>query len=263
MNAMLKKAIEVNLRIGITMSAETYLQQAVETLQRVAREQKDNLASAADLLVEAVLAEHTLFSFGASHSFMITEELVYRTGGLMIVNPIYPHGMNFSVRPITMTSQLERLPGLGKELLANSPARKGDVLILTSTSGRNAVAIDMAIHAQESGIKVIGITSLAYTNSVTSRHPSGKKMLDFCDVVLDNGAPSGDAVVEIPGFSQRVGPVSTITGCAMVNALAAEIVARMVQAGVEPPVFMSANLDGGDEHNARQFAKNQDRIHYL
>lgn len=245
------------------MSAEAYFTKAIETLQRIAESQKESLSAAAHLLVEAIAEGRGIYSFGASHSFMLTEELVYRTGGLMVINPIYPHGMNLSVRPVTLTSKLERLPDFGRELLAHSPARQGDALILTSTSGRNAVAIDMALHARESGIHVIGITSFAYTGAVESRHPSGKKLRDLCNVVLDNGAPVGDAMVEVPGFAQRVGPVSTVAGCALVNALTTEVIGRLAARGLEPPVFMSANLDGGDEHNAVQLEKNRKRIHYL
>lgn len=245
------------------MSAESYFTRAIETLQWIADSQKETLSAAADLLVKTIAEGRCIFSFGASHSFMLTEELVYRTGGLMVINPIYPHGMNLSVRPVTLTSRLERLAHFGSELLKSSPARPDDALILTSTSGRNAVAIDMALQARASGIKVVGITSMAYTKAVESRHHSGKKLCDLCDVLLDNGAPVGDALVEVPGFSQRVGPVSTVAGCALVNALTSEVIARLAARGMEPPVFMSANLDGGDEHNASQLKKNKGRIHYL
>jgi uncharacterized phosphosugar-binding protein len=193
---------------------------------------------------------------------MLTEELVYRTGGLMLVNPIHPHGMNLFVRPMTLTSRLERVPGLGAELLAGSPAQRDDVLILASTSGRNAVIIDMALAARDKGIRTIGITALAYTRGVASRHASGKKLVDLCDVVIDNGAPLGDAAVAVPGFPQKIGPLSSVTGLAIVNAMVAEVVGRLVAAGVTPPVFMSANLDGGDAFNARLLAENRHRIHY-
>ena len=245
------------------MPAEAYFQSAQEALARVAETQREVIGQAAALLVETILAGRSLFSFGATHSFILTEELVYRTGGLMLVNPIYPHGMNLSVRPMTQTSRFERIPGLGAELLAGSPAAAGDVLILASTSGRNAVVIDMALAARERGIRVIGITALAYTRGVTSRHPSGRKLADLCDIVIDNGAPYGDAAVEIPGFPQKIGPLSTLTGVAIVNALVAETVARLVAANVVPPVFMSANVDGGDAHNAAQLKANAHRIHYM
>jgi uncharacterized phosphosugar-binding protein len=137
------------------------------------------------------------------------------------------------------------------------------VLFLASTSGRNTVVVDMAIAARAKGLKIVGITSLAYSGSVASRHPSGKKLAELCDVVLDNGAPPGDAVVAIRGFPQRVAPISSFTAIAIVNALVAEVVQRLVDAGVTPPVFMSANLDGGDAFNARLLAENRHRIHYL
>ncbi|MDD5705551.1 MAG: SIS domain-containing protein [Kiritimatiellae bacterium] len=245
------------------MSAQAYLQDAIATLTRLAESQREPLSRAADLLVETIRNSGAIFSFGASHSFILTEELVYRTGGLMLINPIHPHGMNLFVRPMTLTSELERVPGLGRVLFDGSPARKGDVVLIASTSGRNPVVIDLALRASEKGVRRVGITSLAYAQSVTSRHASGKKLHELCDVVLDNGAPAGDACVRVPGVAQPVGPLSTVTGCALVNALVAEVVSRLAASGIEPPVYMSANLDGGDAYNARQLARCRDRVHYL
>ena len=242
------------------MSARFYLQTAADAVRAL---DVAGIDRAALLLTDAIQAGQSLFVFGASHSFMLAEEMVYRTGGLMLVNPIYPHGMNLSVTPLPLTSQLERIVGLGTELLANSPAKDGDVLILASTSGRNAITIDMALLARERNIKTIGITSLAYTHGVGSRHPSGKKLAELCDLVIDNGAPYGDAAVEIPGFAHKVGPLSSVTGCAIVNALACETVRQLVERGITPPVFVSANTDPGDAHNARLLAENRARIHYL
>jgi uncharacterized phosphosugar-binding protein len=245
------------------MSARQYLESARDTLAKLIDTQLPQIQTAARLLADTIVSDGSIFSFGASHSFMITEELVYRTGGLMLVNPIYPHGMNLSVRPLTLTSQLERVVGLGRELLAHSPATTGDVLILASTSGRNAVVVDMALLAREKGIKTVAITSLAYSDAVKSRHPSGKRLAELADVVIDNATPYGDAVVEITGFRQKVGPLSSVTGCAVANAIVVEAVKILVQHGVTPPVFMSANLDGGDAFNAEQLRLHQERIHYL
>ena len=245
------------------MSARQYLQHACDALQKLIDTQLPQIQTAAHLLADTIVNGGSIFSFGASHSFMITEEMVYRTGGLMLVNPIYPHGMNLSVRPLTLTSQLERVVGLGREFLMHSPAKAGDVLILTSTSGRNAVVIDMALLAREKGIKCIAITSLAYTDRVASRHPSGKKLSELADVLVDNAVPYGDAAVVVPGFQQKVGPLSSVTGCALANAIVVETVQILVQRGVTPPVFMSANLDGGDAFNAEQLRIHRGRIHYL
>lgn len=240
-----------------------YIEQAIAALQRLQIEQAESIERAARALAQAISDHKAIYSFGASHSFIMTEEMVYRTGGLMLVNPIYPHGMNLSVRPITLTSRLERVEGLGEKLLESVNPKQGDVLIIASTSGRNAVAIEMARKAQTIGMTVIGITSMAYSKSVASRHSSGKKMLDFCDIAIDNAAPFGDASVEINGFAQKVGPLSTVTGCAIVNQIVVSTVRILVESGIEPPVFMSANLDGGDEYNTRHIEANRDRIAYL
>ena len=245
------------------MNANPYFAVARDALQRVADTQGKAIEDAAKLMVEAITGDKAIFAFGATHSFILVEEMVYRTGGLILVNPIYPHGMNLSVRPMTATSRLERLEGLGTTLLANSPARTGDVLLIVSTSGRNAVVIDMALEARKRGIRTIAITALAYSGGVASRHSSGKKLAELCDVVLDNCAPYGDAAVTVPGCPQKIGPLSSLTGVAIVNALAVAVVQALAARGQTPPVFMSANLDGGDAYNARVLAENRHRIHYM
>ena len=245
------------------MATQQYIDAVAAGLERLRVTQDDAMHEAADLLTEAVLEGRGIFSFGATHSFMLTEELVYRTGGLMVVNPILPHGMSLSVRPMTLTSQIERVPGYGDLLLRNSPAQQGDVLIIASTSGRNAVVIDMALAARETGVTTIGITALDYTRSVSSRHPSGKRLFELVDVVIDSCAPAGDAAVEFHGFPQRSGPLSSVLGCTVVNCIACQVVQNLLDRGVTPPVFVSANVEGGDEHNARLLAENRDRIHYM
>ena len=240
-----------------------YLTAAASALQRLVDTQADAISQAGAMLADAIAAGHCVFSFGASHSFMLTEELVYRTGGLMLINPIYPQGMNLLVRPMTLTSQLERLEGLGEALLRNSPAQAGDVLLIASTSGRNAVALDMAIAARDMGLKTIGITSLDYSKGVTSRHSSGQRLFELVDLVIDNCAPHGDAAVEFEGFPQKSGPLSSVLGCAVVNAIACEVVQQLLDRGIEPPVFVSANIDGADERNARLLAEYGDRIFYM
>jgi uncharacterized phosphosugar-binding protein len=132
--------------------ARSYIEIAAEALQKLEETQGEAIAKASSMMSEAVKNGNSIFSFGASHSFILTEEMVYRTGGLMLVNPIYPHGMNLFVRPMTATSRFERVPELGREILASASVKEKDVLILSSTSGRNAVVIDMAIAAREKGL---------------------------------------------------------------------------------------------------------------
>jgi len=109
----------------------------------------------------------------------------------------------------------------------------------------------------------VGITSLDYSKDVTSRHPTGKKLMDLCDIVIDNCAPYGDAAVDIPGFPQKVGPLSSVTGCAITHEIVVKAVQILVNKGIDPPVFISANLDQGDAYNARLLEENKHRIHYM
>ncbi len=245
------------------MSAEAYFEATSAGLEKLRAEQLGNIKQAADLLADTIEAGNAIFAFGATHSFILAMEIVYRTGGLMLINAIYPHGMDLSVRPMPLTSQIERVPDYGRVLLENSPAQEGDALLIASTSGRNAVVIDMALAARERRIRTIAITSVEYSASVPSRHPSGKRLLDLCDIVIDNCAPLGDAAVQVPGVEQKTGPLSTVLGAVVVNALVCQTIANLVERGIDPPIYISANMPGGDEHNARLLAENASRIHYM
>jgi len=245
------------------MPIARYLAEVSATVEKLRATQSDNIRQAAAMVTDAIADGRRVFSFGASHSFMMSEEMVYRTGGLMLINPIYPQGMNLGVRPLPMTSALERLEGFGQILLQHSAAQEGDVLILTSTSGRNAVVLDMAVAAKEAGIRTIGITAMEYSQGVVSRHSTGKKLYELVDLVIDNCSPKGDAAVEFEGFPQKSGPLSTVLGCVIVNAMVCQVIQNLLDRGITPPVFISANLDGGDEHNARLLEENKDRIFYM
>jgi uncharacterized phosphosugar-binding protein len=113
------------------------------------------------------------------------------------------------------------------------------------------------------GLRTIGITALAYSREVTSRHPSGKRLFELVDLVIDTCVPKGDAAVAFEGFPQKSGPLSTVLGCVVVNSIACQVIENLLDRGLEPPVFISANLDGGEEHNAKLLAANRDRIFYL
>ncbi len=241
----------------------SYIDIVIDTLNALKEKESENINKAAEIVAGAIMEGKSIFSFGASHSFILTEEMVYRTGGLMLINPIYPQGMNLFVTPMTQTSQFERIEGIGEVLLDQSPIKDGDVLFLSSVSGRNAVIIDMAKKAKERNITVIGVTSIDYSSKVTSRHSTGKKFTDFCDLIIDNMAPYGDAVVDIDNFPQKVSPMSSVSGLVVMNSIVAKTVDILVKKGFEPPVFMSANVDGGDEYNKRLLDANKDRIHYV
>jgi uncharacterized phosphosugar-binding protein len=244
--------------------APRYLDAIIALLERVRDEEETNLAAAAEAIAEAIASGHRLFAFGCSHSSLPVQDIVYRAGGLMLVNPLFGPGIAaLDTRPTTLGSAIEQLPGYAAALLDNSPVGAGDVVVVVSVSGRNAVPIEMAQLARERGATVIGVTSLAYSDAVQSRHPSGAKMKDFCHVVLDNKVAPGDAILEHEAVPQRFCPGSGVTSTALLHALMAATIERLVARGIEPPVFLAANVDGGAEWNARLLAEHRERIFYL
>jgi uncharacterized phosphosugar-binding protein len=248
----------------MTTLAHRYLDEVIALLGRVRAEESDALAEAAELMATAIAERRRIFAFGCTHSSLPVQDLVYRAGGLMLVNPIYGPGITaLDVRPPTLTSAMEKLPGFAATLLDNAPVEAGDVLIVVSVSGRNAVPIEMAQVARERGLMVIGVTSRAYSEAVTSRHPSGRKMHELAHVVLDNKVAPGDAVLEADGVPQRFCPASGVTSTALLHALVAATIERLLARGITPPVYLAANVDGGAEYNAALLAEHRDRIFYL
>jgi len=245
------------------MFADSYIQTVQQTIEKAWNWQKEQFQKAADLIRAALEEKHSVYIFGCSHAGILAEEVFYRTGGLAVINPIFYPGFMLNTRPITMTSQLERIDGLGKILLQQNHVKAGDVLILHSVSGRNNVPVEMALEAKALGVSTICFTNLAYSGSVTSRHPSGKRLFEVCDIVIVNCGCIGDAAITLEGLPERIGPTSTAVGTALVNALVIETVGGMLADGVFPPVFMSANLDGGDAHNKQIFETYKVNIFYM
>ncbi len=240
-----------------------YRQALQETLDRAFALNEEALRAGARLLADANLQGHNIFAFGCSHAMLPMLELYYRTGGMATINPVRAPGLCLDIDPATMTSQMERIPGYGKIIVDALPLGKDDVLLVHSVSGRNAVPIDVALTAREKGAKIIVLTSMEMTKGVTSRHPAGLKLCDTADVLLDNAGCLGDAAISIPGVPEKVAPTSTSVAAALLNAMMAQAVDMIVEAGGIPPVFVSANLDGGDEHNKEMMKQYGDHIFYM
>ena len=232
-------------------------------IDRVETTQENIIENAAEIIVEAIKNGHSIFAFGASHAGMLSMELFYRTGGLVNINPIFAADLMSNIRPATLTSDIERLEGFGNLILRNTAASKDDVLILHSVSGRNADTIDMGLEAKKMGLKVIVITSVDYTNLVTSRHSSLLKLKDVGDIVIDNCGEFEDSSQVIDGVEQKMGPTSTIIGAFIVNGITLKVAEKLVESGIEVPVFHSANIDGGDEHNRALMEKYKNNIFYM
>lgn len=240
-----------------------YLDAAIHRLQEIRQTESAAIEAAAQVMADAIQAEHLVYIFGATHAGLLAQEMFYRAGGLVPINPILPPGLTTDVRPVTLTSQLERLPGLGTLLVAESAIEAGDVVIVHSVSGRNAVAVEFSQGARKRGAYVIAVTSLEYSRAVEPRQPGLPRLFETADLVLDNHAPVGDALIELPGLPQRVGPLSTVTGAAILNAVAVRVAELLFRRTGDAPVFVSANLDGGDERNQRWLEHYHGRLTYL
>jgi uncharacterized phosphosugar-binding protein len=229
----------------------------------VRSEEKAAMAQAAEAMADALAGGGIIHVFGCGHSAALSMDIFYRAGGLILVQPIFGDRVILNRRPVTETTEWERKEGYAPELFAQSGARAGDAMIVLSTSGRNAAPVDMALAAKEAGLTVIGLTSRAYAGGFPARHSSGKRLDEIADIVIDNHVDPGDAAVALPGLEQKVGPTSTALGSAILQALVVQTTANLIARDEEPPVFVSANIPGGDEHNREVLARVGDRIRYL
>ncbi|GHG68737.1 hypothetical protein GCM10018980_62480 [Streptomyces capoamus] len=173
-----------------------------------------------------------------------------------------PGVVGVDVTPATLGSALERVDGLASAVLDTSPLRAGDTLVIISLSGRNALPVEMARTARTRGVKVVGVTSVAYAAQTTSRHNSGTFLKDHCDIVLDSKIAVGDAELTLDTIPAPFAPASTVVTTALMQAVLATTAAALADRGIEPPLLRSGNVDGGHEWNSRVMTEYGDRIFY-
>jgi uncharacterized phosphosugar-binding protein len=218
-----------------------YLDLACSLLQRMKETQAGGIRTAASLVGDTILSGGLVYTFGSGHSQLLSQEVHARAGGLypvmQIVDPLW--------------GRAERLEGMGEVLLKGLPLKPGETIFVISNSGRNPEPIEVALIARQMGLHVIAVTSMAHSQSVDSRHSSGKKLYELGEVVLDTGAPPGDASLSFEGMQVKAGALSTVLGAALMNAVMVEAIQYILDKGGTPPVMMSANLDGSDEYNAQ------------
>ncbi|MFH9399006.1 SIS domain-containing protein [Streptomyces sp. NPDC017638] len=243
--------------------ADLFFDAAIGLLQRVRDEEADTITAAGALLADTVAAGGRLFAFGAGHSSLAAQDVVYRAGGLALMNLLaVPGVVGVDVTPATLGSALERVDGLAGAVLDTSPLRAGDALVIISLSGRNALPVEMALGARARGLKVIGVTSVAYAAETTSRHSSGTFLKDHCDIVLDSKIAVGDAELTLDTIPAPFAPASTVVTTALLQAVMATTAAALADRGIEPPLLRSGNVDGGHEWNGRVMTRYGDRIFY-
>ncbi|MBZ2175516.1 SIS domain-containing protein [Schnuerera sp. xch1] len=230
-----------------------------EQLEAQFEEEGKKIEEAAKYCSNSIVKDRLIHVFGCGHSQMFAMEVFYRAGGLVQVNPLLIPHMALTPKAKLSTIQ-ERIEGFTPSYLELENTSEDDTMIIVSISGRNAGVIDMALAAKEKGMKVIALTSLEFTNSVTSRHSSRKLLKDLADVTIDIKCVSGDACLSIDGMDAQFCGTSTVLGMAVMEAIVAQSIENCVNNGYIPPVYVSSNLDKGDEINKGYIEKYKNKI---
>jgi len=235
--------------------AEKYLQMVRAQIDALADTQLACIETAAGWFADAMAAKHQVYIFGTGHSHMLAEELFYRAGGLARIIPILhpPLMLHESASGSTLA---ERDPGVVEELLQRYPMGDGDVLVVASNSGRNTCPIGLAMSAKERSVRTIAVLNAGQSARWPSRHPSGMRLGDVVDLVIDNCGVEGDACVPVPDSALSVGATSTVTGCLILQMVACRASEMLYAAGTPPDLYQSSNTDN-DERNAAIIAGHQ------
>jgi uncharacterized phosphosugar-binding protein len=249
-----------------TSPTQNYLQ-CTRRLTDAVEAQTAKIQTAADWFAKTILGGRMVHVFGSGHSRIMVEEMWPRYGSFPGFNPLVELSLSFHNLVVGANGQrqamfLENVSGLAERILRNFDLSNQDSALVISSSGCNVVPIEMAEQFQKRGVRVVSIVSQKHLETSVSKRPDGKKLTDFSDLVLDTGAPVGDAMVKLDGLDTPVAPGSTVGGCLLVNSIKAEVAQRLTQAGQPPKVLSGANVVGAkravelfesayDEHGRR------------
>ena len=236
-------------------AAGRWISEARRLLDRLEATQTDHLADAATICADAIAAGGLVHLFGAGHSRIPVEEMFPRYGSYPGFHPIAELSMTFHTQIVGVNGQrqamfIERVEGLAEVILSNFTFGASDAFMVFSVSGRSAVPIEIAMGSKRRGMPVIAVTSVSESAAAPSRHPSGTRLLDHGDVVIDLGTPPGDALVELDGLDTRVGPASTFVLAAVANEIKVQTAGLLVGRGAMPPVITSSSVVGEERSTA-------------
>lgn len=239
-----------------------YINNIKDIISQIENNCSESIEKTAEALCNALVSNKRIFLFGTGHSHMLAEELFYRAGGLLNIQPVLIESLMLHIDAAGST-EAERKEGLALDIFNDYGMSANDVIIIISNSGRNGVVIDMALLCKEKGLTVIALTNLRHTNAGESRHGSGKRLCEIADIVLDNCGCVGDACISVDGIEGKICATSTVAGAMILNASVAQAVQLCTEKGFCPEHFCSANIDGGDEINNRLIEKYKKEIKHL
>ncbi|MFB9839514.1 sugar isomerase domain-containing protein [Actinoallomurus acaciae] len=245
----------------------TYLREVTTLLERIHEEESGAILRAAERVAEQVRADRLVHIFGpGGHSNLAAQEVFFRAGGLMHVSAILDEGTLLSNGALRSMA-IERTPGYGRVVIADAGLTPDDLLILVNAYGINAALIDAALEARDRGATLIGVSSREHAERTDpghpARHPTKANLHDLVDIAIDTKVPIGDALITMDGVAEPLAAVSTFANAYALNALVLRTVQRLVESGVEPPVWRSGNAPGGDEANARFLDAFRSRVRKL
>ncbi len=244
-----------------------YLGQAHALMQRILTEEAGTLDRAAERLADQIAHDRLIHVFGpGGHSNLAAQEVFFRAGGLMHVSAILDEGTLLSNGALRSMA-IERTPGYGRVVIRDRELGDGDLLLLVNAYGINAALIDAALEARLRGVFLIGVSSHEHARGTAddhpARHPTKQNLHDLVDIAIDCKVAIGDAVVSLEGMGEPIAAVSTFANAFALNCLVIRTVAKLLERGVEPPVWRSGNAPGGDEANARFIGRFRHRVRAL
>ena len=243
------------------------LEIVVANMEKVEREQIGNIQRAAELMTDAIAQDKLIHVYGGGgHTCLCVCEMFFRAGGLACINPI----MDIAISPFNQSLkylEIERTENYARGLIRYYGLKKDDVLIIFHNIGVNPATIDAALESKERGVKIIAVSSSYWQKELPLnhfiRHHSKKNLFDLADICIDDYNPVGDAVINIEGLDTPMAPISGIVDFYIIHRLEIETVKKLLTRGIDPPIWRSANVSGGDEFNAKYVAKYSPRIKNL
>lgn len=240
------------------MITEYYFDNIVSVLKNIKETQKEKMKEAAQMVAETIKKDGIIYIFGCGHSHLIALDCFYRAGGLANVSAMLDTDLMLH-NGAAKSSKMEKMEGIAESIFERYCITDKDVLITVSTSGKNAVPVEMAQTATKNGIKNISVVSSYYFGD----KKESPLLYECSDIYIDNCVPHGDAVIEIEGAQTKMGSISTAASSFILQSVLMEAASLAGKNGIDLPVYMSGNIDGGADFNKALIKKYMGRVKHL